>query len=90
MPDLVAHRYYGTKDEETLLQEVERDMLEPFEDVYANKHLFYNILELLLLELVPELAQQGVSELLDERGAFPDEMFESAMGDDCGVASETR
>lgn len=81
MPDLIARQYYGTENAELLLQEVERDILEPFEDVYANKHLFYSVLELVLIELVPELGRQGISELLAERGAIPDDMSEFVTGE---------
>lgn len=36
-------------------------------DEYCNKHLMYNVLELILVRLMPELSEKGVVELWDER-----------------------
>lgn len=36
-------------------------------DEYCNKHLMYGVLELILVRLMPELAEKGVVELLEER-----------------------
>lgn len=68
IPDVVAHKYYGTANEEEIITDIERDMLDPFSDAYLNKHLIYSILELVLVRLIPELAEQEISELLSERG----------------------
>ena len=54
------------KDEE-VLQEIEHGVLEVFSDAYCNKHLVYSILELLLIRLMPELAERGGLELWAER-----------------------
>ena len=53
-------------DDETLV-EIERSILRVFGDTYCNKHLVYGIVELILLRLLPELAEEGVIELLAER-----------------------
>jgi hypothetical protein len=42
-------------------------MLNIFEDSYCNKHLLYGAVELILIRLMPELAEKGVEELLEER-----------------------
>jgi hypothetical protein len=42
-------------------------MLDVFSDPYCNKHLAYGILELILVRLMPELAEKGVIELWEER-----------------------
>ncbi len=50
-----------------ILDEIERGILDVFGDAYCNKHLVYGILELVLVRLLPELAEKGVLELWGER-----------------------
>ena len=47
-------------------REVER-VLDVFADAYCNKHVVYGIVELLLVRLMPELAEKGVRELVEGR-----------------------
>jgi hypothetical protein len=47
-------------------REVE-DVLDIFSDPYCNRHLLYGVVELLIVRLMPELAEKGVIELSDER-----------------------
>ncbi len=47
--------------------EIDTGVLELFSDAYCNKHLMYSCLELVLVRLMPELAERGVQELWDER-----------------------
>ncbi|RYO81323.1 hypothetical protein DL766_006587 [Monosporascus sp. MC13-8B] len=54
-------------DEERILCEIETGIIDVFSDAYCNKHLMYGILELILVRLMPELAEKGVIELLEER-----------------------
>ncbi|KAK4190111.1 PXA domain-containing protein [Podospora australis] len=54
-------------EEEEILEEIERGILDVFSDAYCNKHLVYSILELVLVRLMPELAEKGVLELWAER-----------------------
>jgi len=42
-------------------------LLAPFADPYCNKHLLFAVLELVLVRLMPELAERGVRALLLER-----------------------
>jgi hypothetical protein len=42
-------------------------VLDVFGDAYCNKHLVYGIVELVLVRLMPELAERGVIELWEER-----------------------
>lgn len=58
----------STADTEELLEAIENDLLEPFSDAYCNKHLIYAIVELVLIKLIPELSEQTVSSLMEERG----------------------
>lgn len=50
-----------------ILSEIETDILDVFSDPYCNKHLMYSALELVLVRLMPELAEKGVMELWEER-----------------------
>jgi hypothetical protein len=45
---------------------VER-VLDVFGDSYCNKHLLYGVVELIIVRLIPEMAEKGVEELLQER-----------------------
>jgi hypothetical protein len=51
---------------ERRLVEIE-DVLDIFSDPYCNRHLMYSIVELVLVRLLPELAERQVGELLEER-----------------------
>ena len=53
---------------EEMLIQIEEGILDVFGNSYVNRHLVYNILELVLVRLVPELGESGVAELLAERG----------------------
>lgn len=55
----------GTED---LLEAIESDLLDPFSDAYCNKHLIYAAVELMLIKLIPELSEQSVTSLMEERG----------------------
>lgn len=54
-------------DEARSLFEIETGIVDIFSDAYYNKHLIYGILELVLVRLVPELAERGVGEIWKER-----------------------
>ncbi|GJC86617.1 hypothetical protein ColLi_09455 [Colletotrichum liriopes] len=53
--------------QQQMLSEIEEGILDVFSDEYCNKHLVYSILELILVRLMPELAEKGVVELWEER-----------------------
>jgi len=55
------------EDERAVLREIDRSVLDVFSDAYCNKHLIYGIVELVLVRLMPELAERGVGELWAER-----------------------
>lgn len=65
IPTKIQDIYFGS-DVERRVREVE-DVLNTFSDPYCNKHLIYGIIELVLVRLMPELAEKGVEELLAER-----------------------
>ena len=66
VPKVILGRYFGMSDSEDIVMEVE-GMLGVLGDVYLNKHLMYNIIELLVVRLLPELGEKGVNELMKER-----------------------
>jgi hypothetical protein len=43
------------------------EILGIFGDSYCNKHLLYGVVELIIVRLIPEIAEKGVEELLQER-----------------------
>ncbi|KAM5351361.1 hypothetical protein ACJ41O_004084 [Fusarium nematophilum] len=76
LPRGVGRLYFGgrlwrrgegdSSDKEGLVDEMERLLL-VLDDEYCNKHLMYSILELVLVRLMPELGEKGVTELWEER-----------------------
>ncbi|KAJ9150816.1 PXA domain-containing protein [Pleurostoma richardsiae] len=60
----------GEEEEEEdsrIITEIETGVLDVFGDAYCNKHLMYGVLELVLVRLMPELAEKGVIDLWEER-----------------------
>ncbi|KAH6653909.1 hypothetical protein BKA67DRAFT_264129 [Truncatella angustata] len=55
------------EEEDRILSEIETGILDLFSDAYCNKHLVYGMLELILVRLMPELADKGIIELWEER-----------------------
>ena len=68
VPNLVKKTFLAKNDEEEMEHAVEEDVLDVFGSSYMNKHLIYGILELVIVRLVPELAEKTPGELLAERG----------------------
>ncbi len=71
VPPIVSRVYFNVnadKDgDEEAVRHVE-DVLDVFGNAYLNKHLVYNIIELVIVRLVPEMGDLTPSELLSERG----------------------
>jgi len=65
IPGRVQEVYFGD-GEERRIREVE-EVLNAFDDSYCNKHLIYGVVDLIVVRLMPELAEKGVTELLEER-----------------------
>jgi hypothetical protein len=65
IPAKIQDIYFGPGIERRV-REVE-DVLNVFGDNYCNKHLLYGIIELIIVRLIPELAEKGVEELWEER-----------------------
>jgi hypothetical protein len=66
IPPKLAITFYATQDHDAQLAYVE-EVLSCLDDAYLNKHLIFQIIELIIVRLVPELGEQGVRELMDER-----------------------
>jgi hypothetical protein len=65
IPAKIQNIYFGPGIERRV-REVE-EVLNTFGDSYCNKHLLYGVVELIIVRLIPELAEKGVEELLEER-----------------------
>ncbi|KAF2628091.1 hypothetical protein BU25DRAFT_439577 [Macroventuria anomochaeta] len=66
LPPKVAIAFLASDNKVTQHQQVE-EILECLEDAYLNKHLIFQILELIVLRLAPELEHQGIRDLMEER-----------------------
>lgn len=71
VPPTLSRLYFNVggdqEGEEDMIKQVE-DILDVFGNAYMNKHLVYNVLELVVVRLVPEMMDSTPSELLGERG----------------------
>ena len=65
IPVKVKDIYFGSGAERSI-KEVE-EVLDTFGDSYCNKHLLYGVVELILVRLMPELAEKRIEDLLSER-----------------------
>lgn len=50
-----------------MLREVESELLDVWSDGYLNRHVAYQVLELVVVRILPEMAEKGVSELMESR-----------------------
>ncbi|KAF2199264.1 hypothetical protein GQ43DRAFT_376661, partial [Delitschia confertaspora ATCC 74209] len=66
LPARVASAFFATDDQRTMLKQVE-ELLDCLDDPYLNKHFIYQIVDLIVVRLAPELGERGVQELLEER-----------------------
>ena len=68
VPAIVLRRYLGVGqgEEESMIEEVEAS-LDVLGDAYLNRHLMFNLVELIVVRLVPEMGERGVGELMRER-----------------------
>ncbi|KAL1595373.1 hypothetical protein SLS59_008305 [Nothophoma quercina] len=66
LPPKMAVAFFASDSKVVQHQQVE-EILECLEDTYLNKHLVFQILELIVLRLAPELEQQGIRDLMEER-----------------------
>ena len=82
VPPLVSRVYFSVDSDEDgekeMIGQVEQ-VLDVFGDAYLNKHIFYNILELVIVRLMPELGESTPIELLNERGVLLAEGIEKSV-----------
>lgn len=57
----------GARGWESQVRVFEEGVLAAFADPYANRHLAFRAVELLVVRLVPEMGLRGPGELLEER-----------------------
>jgi hypothetical protein len=65
-PQKAARAYFASESQMEQLEQVEI-LLGCLDDAYLNKHLIFQIVELVVVRLMPELGERGVGELLEER-----------------------
>lgn len=65
LPPVVCRRLFGP-NEAGWQGEVDTE-LQVWEDSWMNKHLGYRIVELLMVRLIPEMAEKGPKELMEMR-----------------------
>ena len=61
IPGPVRTRFFATKDQDLMRQDVEGS-LDMFGDAYINKHLIISAVELIVVRLFPELAEDVADE----------------------------
>ena len=66
LPSPVCRLVFGTEDTEGWVSEIAGE-LDVWGDGYLNKHLGYALLELVVVRVLPELAEKGPEELLRAR-----------------------
>jgi len=59
-------KFFASEKRQVQLAHVE-EVLSCLDDTYLNKHLIFQIVELIVLRLFPELGVHGVRELMEER-----------------------
>jgi hypothetical protein len=62
----VAATFFASHNHVAQHEQME-ELLGCLDDTYLNKHLIFQIVELIVLRLVPELGRQGVQDLMEER-----------------------
>lgn len=88
IPRFVTSKFYNTNSEESAVDQIETDMLDPFDDQYLIKHLAYGLLELILVRLIPELGEQSITDLLAERGVIWESVDEQLSGEDASLPAK--
>jgi hypothetical protein len=66
LPMRLATAFFASEKRDTQLSHIE-EVLSSLEDSYLNKHLIFQIVELIILRLVPELGMRGVRDLMEDR-----------------------
>jgi hypothetical protein len=66
VPPKVAAAFFASHERDAQVRQIE-DTLSCLDDAYLNKHLVFQMVELVVLRLFPELGEQGVEDLLEER-----------------------
>jgi hypothetical protein len=66
IPAPIARILFATSDVTEMMRQAE-EWLGVLDDAYMNKWMVFGIIELLVVRLIPELAEKGVVELMGER-----------------------
>jgi len=74
MPPLLRRTYLADARREAQMREIE-GWLDVLGDAYLNKHVLFAMLELLVVRVMPELAERGPGELLVERAGVQQQAY---------------
>jgi hypothetical protein len=66
IPQQLATTFFAVEERDAQLADIEQ-VLAALDDSYLNKHLVFQIVELIVLRLVPELGAHGVRDLMEQR-----------------------
>ncbi|KAL5115404.1 hypothetical protein ACEQ8H_006704 [Pleosporales sp. CAS-2024a] len=66
LPPRVAAVMFASEERKIQIWHIE-EVISCLEDAYLNKHLIFQIVELIILRLIPELGERGVGDLMEER-----------------------
>ncbi|KAF1816455.1 hypothetical protein P152DRAFT_389610 [Eremomyces bilateralis CBS 781.70] len=66
IPPFVSAVYFSKEKKTSAVDEIEV-ILKVFGDTYMNKHLIFGVIELVVIRLLPEMAELGVEGLMAER-----------------------
>ncbi|KAI4630219.1 hypothetical protein J4E80_001152 [Alternaria sp. BMP 0032] len=66
VPPKVAAAFFASYERDEQVRQI-ANTLDCLDDAYLNKHLVFQIVDLIVLRLFPELGEQGVKDLLEER-----------------------
>jgi hypothetical protein len=66
IPQRMTTTFFATEERHAQLADIE-EVLAALDDTYLNKHLIFQIVELIVLRLVPELGEHGVHDLMEQR-----------------------
>lgn len=66
-PAVIAARLFGAGPQEEQLKVIKKRLLDVVGEKYMTKHLVFGLLELFVVRLMPELAEKGVVQSMEER-----------------------
>jgi len=82
IPPPIARTFFATNNHDEMARQVEEDILMCFGDAYMNRHWIYQILDLVVVKLLPEMVGKTPRELLADRGVDEEDEEEETKAED--------